>query len=216
MTSTLYYNTPAETGSCAMSDADQRTVTRLLAAWREGDRQALDTLFPLVYEELCGLAHRQRRDWHGDYTVNTTALVHEAYLKLVDQARAGPESRAHFFALAAKAMRHILSNYAKHRRRKKRGGDVQKISLDADKVAAEDVLVMTDDRAEALIALDEALARLDQVDERQSRVVECRFYGRMTVQETAMALGVSPATVKRDWSVAQAWLYREMRQTLQA
>ena len=196
--------------------SEHATVTRLLAAWHEGDQEVLDELFPLVYEELCGLAHRQRQSWHGDYTLNTTALVHEAYLKLAGKEQGGPETRAHFFALAAKAMRHILSNYAKHRRRKKRGGDVQKLSLEADTGAAENVAVLAEERAEVLVALEEALSRLEQLDARQSRIVECRFYGRMTVDETATVLGISPATVKRDWAVAQAWLYREMQQALQA
>ena len=187
------------------------SVTTLLEAVREGDRAALNALFPVVYDELHALAHRRRQNWQGDYTLNTTALVHEAYLKLIDQTRAEYASRAHFFAVAARAMRHIQINYAKYRRRKKRGGDVQKIPLDElSRLFAEET-PLTDDSAETLVALDEALERLETVSERQSRIVECRFFGGMTIDETAEALGISPATVKRGWAMAQAWLHREMQ-----
>ena len=195
-----------------MTYPDQATVTRLLAELQDGDRQAVDRLFGVVYGELRELARRQRRRWHGDYTLNTTALVHEAYLKLVDQERIGTDGREHFYALASKAMRHVLSNYAKRQRAQKRGGDLPKLSLESAKLdKLEGELVMTDERAEALAALDDALARLEGAHPRQAQVVECRFYGGMTVEETAAALATSPATVKRDWAVAQAWLYREMQ-----
>ncbi len=185
----------------------QTTVTRLLGELQGGNRDVLDELFSLVYNELHELAREQRVDWHGDYTLNTTALVHEAYLKLVGQAQTEWENRAHFLSVAAKAMRHILVDYARRCRAEKRGGDAQKLSL-------EEVVVLTEERAEALVALEEALDRLAQVNEREAQVVECRFFGGMTIAETAAVLGVSPMTVKRDWAMAQAWLLVEMQKEL--
>jgi RNA polymerase sigma factor (TIGR02999 family) len=191
------------------------SVTKLLLRVQEGAPDAVDDLFGLVYDEMTALARRQRARWHGNDTLNTTALVHEAYLKLVDQERIGVEGRAHFFALAARAMRHILSNYARDQRRQKRGGSYAHVSVEDVQVAASaGELTLTDGTADTLVALDEALARLEQVSPRQSRVVECRFYGQMTVPETAAALDISPATVKRDWAVAQAWLHREVQREL--
>jgi RNA polymerase sigma factor (TIGR02999 family) len=188
------------------------TVTRILQQAEGGDSAAADQLFGLVYEELHLLAKRQRARWRGDYTLNTTALVHEAYLKLVGPQRLGVESHAHFFALAARAMRHILSNYAKRRRTLKRGGDQVRLSLmERDLAVLDSQALMSAERAEVLHALEEAMTRLEAVSERQCRVVECRFYGGMSVPETATALGISPATVKRDWTLAQAWLYRELQ-----
>ena len=199
-----------------MSDVTQHTVTRLLEAARDGAPDALDALFPVVYDELRALAHRKRQHWRGDYTLNTTALVHEAYLKLVDQSQAAWTSRAHFFAVAARAMRHIQINYAKYRRRKKRGGDVPKVSLDELSRLFAHETPMTEDNAEALVALDDALTRLEAVNARQSRIVECRFFGGMTIDETAAALSVSPATVKRGWAMAQAWLHRALHDELRS
>jgi RNA polymerase sigma factor (TIGR02999 family) len=183
-------------------------ITRLLQAARGGDRQALDELFPLVYEELRVLARNQRRRWHGDFTMNATAIVHEAYLKLVDQDAIASESRGHFFAVAAKAMRHILCNYARDRQRLKRGGGVEHVSIEdgLDAMPPE----IPDEHADELSALDAALRRLEKASDRRSQVVECRFFGGMSIEETASALGLSPATVKRDWAMARAWLYREM------
>ncbi len=195
-----------------MTHRQQHTVTQLLVAAREGDRGALQALFPLVYDELHALAHRKRRNWNGDYTLNTTALVHEAYLKLVDQSHPAWNNRAHFFGVAARAMRHIQINYAKHRRRKKRGGGTPKVSLDEVSRLCVEETPLTAERADALVALDDALTRLEQVNERQSRIVECRFFAGMTSDETAAALAVSPATVKRGWAMAQAWLHRAMQQ----
>ncbi|MEX1113459.1 MAG: ECF-type sigma factor, partial [Patescibacteria group bacterium] len=137
------------------------TITGLLQAVQRGDRAALDALFPLVYDELCLLAHRQRQGWHGDLTLNTTAVVHEAYLKLVDQKRLPAESRAHFFGVAAKAMRHILCNYTRDRGRQKRGGGVQHVSIDPGQDPAAR-LDFTDEQSETLTALDEALRRLEE------------------------------------------------------
>ncbi len=192
------------------------TVTRLLEAVRAGNRTALNDLFPLVYKELHALAHRQRRRWQGNYTVNTTALVHEVYLKLVDQHSIDWESRAHFFGVAAQAMRQILIDYVRQQRAQKRGGDAPKVSLDELQDMFGGVLTLTDERSEALLALDEALEKLGQMSERQSRIVECRFFGGMTIEETAAVLGLSTATVKRSWSLAQVWLYQEMQKALGA
>jgi RNA polymerase sigma factor (TIGR02999 family) len=194
-----------------MSRSSERTVTRLLQEVRDGDRAALDQLFPLVYDELRGLAHGQRRRWYGDETLGTTALVHEAYLKLVGQQRLDAHGRAHFLAIAARAMRHILSNYSEARRRLKRGGDLQRISLDALEGSA-GRMDSGDEHADALAALEGALRKLDQTNERLSRIVECRFLAGMSISETALALDSSPATVKRDWVLARAWLYRELQQ----
>lgn len=188
---------------------DPTTITDLLNAIAGGDRDALNTLLPLVYEELTALAHRQRRAWHGDLTLNTTALVHEVYLKLVDQKRLPAESRLHFFSVASKAMRHILCNHARDRRRKKRGGDLQQTSQPIEELASS--LSLGAEQSEMLEEMDEALGRLEKVAARQARVVECRFFGGMSVEETAEALGVSPSSVKRDWSFARAWLRREMQ-----
>lgn len=178
-------------------------VTLLLRAVREGDPRAVDELFGLVYRELKQIAGSQRSRWEGNETLNTTALVHEAYLKLVDQEAIDWKGRAHFFAAAAKAMRHILINYAKRQIAAKRGGGAPHVSLgDADLVAPE--------AAEDLVALDETLNELATVHERSSRVVECRFFGGFGIQETAEVLQVSPSTVERDWAFASAWLRRKL------
>jgi RNA polymerase sigma factor (TIGR02999 family) len=190
------------------------SIAGLLEAIARGDREALNALFPLVYDELSLLAHRQRRNWNGDLTLTTAALVHEAYLKLADQKRLPAESRAHFVAVAAKAMRHILCNYARDRRRQKRGGGVQHVTLEPEGRPAAVELELSADQTDTLAALEEALQRLERIAERQSRVVECRFFGGMSVEDTAAALGMSERSVKRDWSFARAWLRREMQITL--
>ena len=195
--------------------SQQDEVTRLLDALQHGDRAALDRLVPLVYEELRALAHGQRQRWQGDHTLDTTALVHEAYLKLVDQSRASWESRAHFLATAAKAMRHILINYARDRRAQKRGGDQPKLSLEEISEGMEGTAVLSDDRAELLIALDAALTKLEHVNERQSRIVECRFFGGLTIEETAAALGISTASVSRGWALAQVRLFQDVQRELE-
>ncbi len=182
-------------------------VASLLEAARDGDQAALDEVFSIVYEELHGLAHAQRRRWIGDNTLDTTALVHEAYLKLVDRTAGSWKNRGHFMAVAAKAMRHILVNYAERRRAAKRGGDVEKVSLDDSNPVAEEI-------AEEVLALHEALERLSEISERQARVVEARFFAGLPVEETAEALDISTATVKRDWRLASAWLHREISTTL--
>jgi RNA polymerase sigma factor (TIGR02999 family) len=192
---------------------DER-VSTLIEAGAAGDRAALDALFPLVYEELSRLAHRQRRRWSGDFTLTTTALVHEAYLKLAGQRQLPTESRAHFLGIASRAMRHILCNYARDRRRQKRGGGQPHVPLEHADAPDGSALDLSADQADRLAGLDEALRRFEQVAERQCRVVECRFFGGMSVEETAAALGVSPRSVKRDWAFARAWLLREMQLTL--
>ena len=192
-----------------MGESSQVTVTRLLHEMQAGNRSAVNKLFPLVYEALHARARRHRRNWHGDFTLNTTALVHEAYIKLVDQSQAPWDNRAHFLGVAAKAMRNILVDYSRRRKAEKRGGDAPKLSLEEMKVVDE-AFTLTEERADTLVALDEALKRLARESPREAQVVECRFFGGMTIAETAGALGISPATVKRSWAIAQAWLYRDM------
>jgi len=194
-----------------MSEASVLTTNpELLEAVERGDAAALTALFSLVYAELSILAHQQRRRWHGDITLDTTALVHEVYLKMAGQNEPASRSRAHFFAVAAKAMRHILCNYARDRSRKKRGGNVQHVRLGPGQEITGQ-LQLSDDQTERLTALDDALRALECIAERQARVVECRFFGGMNLDDTAASLGVSPRTVQRDWIFARAWLRREMQ-----
>ena len=182
-------------------------ITARLRAAAQGDRASLDEVFALVYEELRRLAKAQRRRWSGDDTLDTTALVHEAYLKLVDQRAARWNDRSHFLAVASKAMRHVLVNYAEQRRAAKRGGGAEVVPLDDTNPVSEEV-------ADDVVALHEALGRLAQMSERQVRVVEARFFAGLSIEETADALQISPATVKRDWQLASAWLHREVHSTL--
>jgi len=198
-----------------MAHASQQEVTRLLEALDRGETAALDALFPLVYEELRAVARGQRQRLQGGNTLDTTALVHETYLKLVGQSRASWESRAHFLATAAKAMRHILINYARDQRAQKRGGDQPKLSLEELGDRLEGPAAMSEDNAELLITLDAALEALAQVNERQSQIVECRFFGGLTIEETAGALGISTASVSRGWALAQVRLFQDMRRQLQ-
>ena len=195
----------------AVERGSAEEVDRLLEALRHGDGAALGALVPLLYDELRTAAHRQRRRWHGDQTLDTTALVHEAYLKLVGQRRASWETRAHFLAAAARAMRHVLVNYSRDRRARKRGGATPMLSLDALGDQATELAPSPDDATELLVALDHALARLERVNARQCRIVECRFFGGMTIDETALALGISTATVSRGWALAQVRLYQELQ-----
>ncbi len=195
-----------------MEEVSRDEVTRLIEAVGRGDRDALSSLVPLVYDELQALAHRQRRRWNGDHTLNTTALVHEAYLKLVDQSRASWANRAHFLAAASRAMRHILINHSRDRRAQKRGGSsAPHLSLDARDAREYEALSQSDGDADLLLAVNAALERLEQVNPRQSQIVECRFFGGMTIEETALALGISTATVSRGWALAQVRLYRELQ-----
>jgi RNA polymerase sigma factor (TIGR02999 family) len=181
-------------------------LTEELLALRRGDRGALDRLMPRVYDELHRIAHRTLARHGADGTLRTTSLLHETYLKLFDQARVDVEDRAHFFALAATAMRHIVIDYARERARQKRGGGWRRISLD-DRISA------SDDRLSEVVELDEALQRLERFDERLCRVVECRFFGGLTVEETAAALDLAPRTVDRAWQKAKAWLSQEIHET---
>lgn len=188
-------------------------VTRLLARLEEGDREAFDQLFPLVYRELHGLARVQRSRWDGNETLNTTALLHEAYLKLAEQEDPSWNDRSHFLAVASRAMRQILMDYAKQQSRLKRRAGYRHVSFEEMREALRTPPGFTDDRLEALVALDASLERLEAANPRHSRIVECRFFGGMTIKDTAEALGVSPATVKRGWSVALAWLYRDLKRS---
>lgn len=181
------------------------SVTELLRRATGGDPDALGDVFPLVYHELRRLAHRQLRDEREGYTLTPTALVHEAYLRLSAQTRVDYKCRAHFLSIASTAMRRILIDRARRHRSLKRGGLVVKLPLDGLEIAAEQ-------GAELLLALDDALERLRALDARQAQVVECRFFGGMSEQDTAEALGVAPRTVTRDWAKARSWLHRELRQ----
>jgi RNA polymerase sigma factor (TIGR02999 family) len=178
-------------------------ITGLLVDWSNGDQTALDKLLPLVEQELHRLAHRHMRRENRDHTLQTTALVNEAYLKLIDQNQTRWQNRAHFFAIAARIMRRILLNYARDQHREKRGGKAVQISLSEVSVASFGV-------PDELIALDEALKRLSLEDERKGRVVELRYFGGLENDEIAEVLGVSSITVMRDWRFAKAWLLREM------
>lgn len=190
--------------------AETREVTRLLDELKAGENNALGELFPLIYDELHNLAHVQRRHWVGDHTLNTTALVHEAYIKLVNQSELKWDNRSHFYGVASKAMRHLLVNYAESRKRQKRGGEFKKISLESEFMPKDDLFSLSDDRLDMLITLNDALKKLAALSERQASIVECRFFGGMNIEETAEALQLSPATVKRGWSVAKTWLYKEI------
>ena len=183
------------------------TVASLLDDLQRGRTDAFDELFAVVYDEIHAIARVQRRQFTGHETMNTTALVHEAYLKL-GQPNAGWVSEAHFLAAAARAIRHILINYARDQGARKRGGDWRRTTFDDSAVASATDGVVT--RSEALIALDAALQRLAGNSERLSRIVECRFFGGMSLEQTAAALDISTATVTRGWATAQAWLYRDL------
>jgi RNA polymerase sigma factor (TIGR02999 family) len=185
------------------SEPSPEEITGLLLDWGNGDKVALDRVIPLVYQELRRLAHRQmRRERAGD-TLQTTALINEAYLRLVDYERVRPRDRSHFFAIAAQAMRRILIERARSRRSAKRGSGAQKVSLDE----ATDV---SDERAADLVALDEALTNLSAIDPRKAEIVELKYFGGLTIEETAEVLEVSTPTVERDWHTAKIWLYREI------
>jgi len=197
-----------------MGEPAQQTVSRLLHELRAGNRQALAELLPLVYDELLQIAGRHRQRWEGEDTLNTTALVHEAYLRLADQSAPQWQSYPHFLAVASTAMRQILLDYAKRKQAAKRGGAQRHVSLHEIEAGLQGSGDLAGAGSEALLALDESLRRLEQRDPRQSRIVECRFFGGMTIRDTADALGVSPATVTRGWLMARAWLYRDLKATL--
>lgn len=181
-----------------------KSITQMLREWSDGNREALDNLMPLVYDELHRQAANYLRRERPNHTLQTTALIHEAYLKLIDQRETNWESRTHFYAIAAQAMRRILVDYARKKHRGKRGGVESDLSL--EKAA----LVVSEEKSVDLIALDEALTRLAVEDEQQARIVELRYFGGLTLEETAKALNISPATISRDWFMAKAWLHREL------
>lgn len=181
-----------------------KDVTRLLEAWSDGEPEALTELVAVVYDELHRMAKRYMESQPSGHTLQTTALIHEAYLKLADRKENRWQNRAHFFAVAAQAMRHILVDHARLQQAKKRGGvETQIVSLDS-------VALVTDERAWEIVALDDALKELSALDERKTRVVELRYFGGLSVEETAEVLKVSPETVMRDWRFAKTWLLREL------
>lgn len=191
--------------------SQQHAVTEALGALRAGEPDAMDRLVPLVYDDLARIAHRQLGLEGAGHTLSTTALVHEAYLRLVDQTRAQWADRAQFFGVAAHAMRRVLVDHARRHRALRRGGAQKRVvsleALDGDDAAS----LAADERADVLLALDEALERLERLDPRQAKVVECRFFGGLTEEETAEALGVTARTIARDWVKARGWLYDELR-----
>lgn len=184
----------------------QNSVTKLLLDWGEGNREALDALTPLVYDELRRLAGRYLRRERADHTLQSTALVHEAYMRLIDQRNVKWQNRAQFFGLAAELIRRILVDHARAKQAAKRGGSAVKLTLD-------EALDASAGRDLELVRLDDALKTLAEVDSQQSKIVELRYFAGLTIEETAEALGISPATVKRDWVVAKAWLRRQMDKT---
>ena len=195
-------SSPLTRGS-GIGDPLSLNITHLLKEWSDGDERALDELTPLVYEELRRQASRYLRRERRGHSLQTTALINEAFLRLIDAKDVHWQDRAHFFAIAANLMRRVLVDYARRRDAEKRGGSALRLTLDEALAVAKETDV-------DLLAIDEALDRLAKIDPQQARVVELRFFSGLTVDETAVALGVSPKTVKRDWSVARAWLCREI------
>jgi len=184
------------------ADADQ--VTRLLANWGQGDEAALEKMTPIVYDELRRLAHRYMQGQRPDHTLQTTALVNEAYLRLVDQTTPSFANRSHFFAVAATAMRQILVNHAKAQQRQKRGGGASKVDLDT-------AALISPEQTKTVLDVDEALERLAQLDSRKAQVVELKYFGGLNQDEIAEVLKISIVTVRRDWLFARAWLYTELQ-----
>jgi len=188
-----------------VSSGGSKPVSALLVRWKEGDQQALQALMPVVYDELRRVAHRYLRNERSDHTLRSTELVHEAYLRLVDQQPSELENRAHFFAVAARLMREILVDYARSRRAIKRGYGC--------KVTLDEAVALPQKRDLDLLVLDDALNELCRLDPQQARIVELRFFGGLSIDETSGVLKVSSATVKRDWATARAWLFREMNRS---
>lgn len=198
-----------------MPDPSATTVGHLLQRMAAGDKSAFNQLLPLVYDELHRIAQRHRRKWQGQDTLVTTAIIHEAYLKLADRTAPEWQNRTHFLAVASTAMRQVLVDHARRRATGKRGSGIPHIPLHEMELAlgqSEDPSAAAD---ELLIALEESLGRLEQHNRRHLRIVECRFFGGMSIEETAVALGTSPATVKRGWRMAQAWLHRDLHQAVE-
>ncbi len=185
-------------------ETQEQEITQILLDAYDGDEDAANQLWDAVYQELQRIAHRELRGERPGHTLNTTALVHEAYLKLVDHTRITWRNRAHFFSLACRAMRRILVNYARDRNRQKRRTQKHKVPLD-------EAMVMAEERGEELVALDEALTWLAARDERLGQIVECRYFGGLTTRETAEVIGTSTRTVERDWERARAYLYKTLR-----
>lgn len=183
--------------------SDPDNVTRLLLEWSGGNKQALEKMLPLIYDELRRLAHNFLYRERPGHTLQTTALVHEAYLKLIDQRDARWQNRAHFFAIAAQAMRRILIDSARKHIADKRGGGGEKLSL-------AEVATITPEPDSNLLALDEALKALAEIDAQQSRIIELRYFGGLTIEETAEVMNLSPATIKREWTMARAWLHQSL------
>ena len=185
------------------SSVSQQRVTELLAEWSHGDNAALAELTPLVYEELRRLAHHFMEGQRPDHTLQTTALVDEAYLRLADQTKPSWQNRAHFFAVAARAMRQILVNYARSNRAQKRGGGALKVELD-------EVAIISPEESKEIVDLHEALERLAALNSRKAQVVELKYFGGLNYDEMAEVLKISPVTVRRDWEFAKLWLYTEL------
>lgn len=186
-----------------MQTPSPKEITKLLVAWGDGDQSALADLTPLVYEELHRLAHNYMGRECAGHTLQTSALVNEAYLRLIDWKNVRWQSRAHFFAVSAQLMRRILVDFARSRGYQKRGGGMRVVPLD-------DAIIVSENKGPDLVALDEALCALAKLDARQSQIVELRFFGGLTIEETAEVLKVSEGTVRRDWSLARSWLHREL------
>ena len=195
---------PAKAGQTSSVTADADQVTRLLANWGQGDEAALEKMTPIVYDELRRLAHRYMQGQRPDHTLQTTALVNEAYLRLVDQTTPSFANRSHFFAVAATAMRQILVNHAKAQQRLKRGGGASKVDLDT-------AALISPEQTKTVLDVDEALERLARFDSRKAQVVELKYFGGLNQDEIAEVLKISIVTVRRDWLFARAWLYTELQ-----
>ncbi len=189
-----------------MSQTSAQDLTQMLIQLSEGRAQVVDDILPLIYDELRRLAGNYLRRERSDHTLQPTALVHEAYLKLIDQTQVKWQNRAHFFGIAANIMRRILVDYARQHRADKRGGAAEKLPLE------EEILIVSEGKSAELLALDEAMENLAKIDEQKSKIVELRYFGGLSVEETAEVLGVSEVTVKRHWRMAKAWLYGQLSQ----
>jgi RNA polymerase sigma factor (TIGR02999 family) len=198
-----------------MHSSDPQNITQLLRNFNQEKPDVRNELFRQVYDELYKCAKSQRKRWDGDFTLNTTALVNESYLKLIDQEFDEIQSRSQFFAIASKAMRRILINYARDKYRQKRGGGKPKISLDELDMAPQSNMELSQKRLSLLLILDNALQKLEGISPRQCKIIEFRYFGGMSIKETAAAIGVSTMTVKRGWKVARLWLYREIQKELE-
>jgi RNA polymerase sigma-70 factor, ECF subfamily len=194
-----YLTVPFQGGN--MTTPAPEEVSQLLLDWSQGNNAALDELIPVIYQELRRLAHHYMRQERAGHTLQTTALVNEAYLRLVDYKKMRWQGRAHFFAVSAQAMRRILVEHARGRESAKRGGGVQRVSLD-------ETALVSEEKATEVIAIDEALRELEAWDLRKSKIVELRFFGGLSIEETAEVMKISPTTVQREWRSAKAWLYR--------